>query len=116
VPRSGFLLYSLNYFDQSGVLPKCGSHFLLNSILRIRDVYLNSTGINFIQLTKNYKVLLFTQKIVNELLKIWFGIRDRKKSLPDPGVKKAPDPGCGSATLAKFLWYIFISFLISILK
>jgi hypothetical protein len=45
---------------------------------------------------------LFTQKIVNKLSKIWVwdprsGIR--KKPIPDPGVKKAPDPGSGSATL-----------------
>jgi hypothetical protein len=37
---------------------------------------------------------LFTQKIVNKLLKYGFGIRD-----PDPGVKKAPDPGSVSPTL-----------------
>jgi hypothetical protein len=50
---------------------------------------------------------LFTQKIVNKLSKIWVWdpgseIRDREKNLfriPDPGVKKAPDPGSGSATL-----------------
>ncbi len=35
---------------------------------------------------------LFTQKIVTELSKIWFGI-------PEPVVKKTPDPGSGSATL-----------------
>jgi hypothetical protein len=33
---------------------------------------------------------LFTQKIVSKLSKIWVW---------DPGVKKAPDPGSGSATL-----------------
>jgi hypothetical protein len=32
----------------------------------------------------------FTKKIVKKLLKIWSW---------DPGVKKAPDPGSGSATL-----------------
>jgi hypothetical protein len=52
---------------------------------------------------------LFTKKIAKKLLKIWLwdprsGIR--KKPIPDPGsqildpgVKKAPDPGSGSATL-----------------
>jgi hypothetical protein len=42
--------------------------------------------------------------------KYGFGIRDprsgiRKKTIPDPdpGVKKAQDPGSGSATLAKIL-------------
>jgi hypothetical protein len=49
---------------------------------------------------------LFTQKFVTKLSKIWVwdprsGIS--KKPIPDqdpgPGVKKAPDPGSGSATL-----------------
>jgi hypothetical protein len=57
-------------------------------------------------------VEVFTRKIFNMLSNIWIwdlgsGIRDpasgiRKKPLPDPGVKKAPDPGSGSATLASF--------------
>ncbi len=59
---------------------------------------------------------LFTQKTVNKLSKIWVwdpwsGIRDPGSEIrdprsgknlfriPDPGVKKAPDPGSGSATL-----------------
>jgi hypothetical protein len=52
---------------------------------------------------------LFTQKIVTKLSKIWvrdprYGIRDPRSGknlfrIPDPGVKKAPDPGSGSATL-----------------
>ncbi len=45
---------------------------------------------------------LFTQKIVTKLSKIWvwdLGSEIRKKSIQDPGVKKAPDPGSGSATL-----------------
>jgi hypothetical protein len=43
---------------------------------------------------------VFTQKIITKLSKIW--IWDPEKDLcriPDPGVKKAPDPGSGSATL-----------------
>ncbi len=45
----------------------------------------------------------FTQKLSISSQKYGFGIRDprsgiRKKSIPDPGVKKAPDPGSGSAT------------------
>jgi hypothetical protein len=45
---------------------------------------------------------LFTQKIVFKFSKIWAwdsrsGIQT--KPIPDPGVKKAPDSGSGSATL-----------------
>ncbi len=34
---------------------------------------------------------LFTQKIVTKLSKIW--VWDPWSGIPDPGVKKAPDPG-----------------------
>jgi hypothetical protein len=54
---------------------------------------------------------LFTKKIVNKLLKIWFWdpgteIPDPEKTysgsrIPDPGVKKHPIPDPGSATLLK---------------
>ncbi len=51
---------------------------------------------------------LFTQKIVGKLSKIRVGIRDPGSGknlfrIPDPGVKKAPDPGSGSATQATTL-------------
>ncbi len=61
----------------------------------------------------NFQIIieLFTQKIVTKLSKIWVwdprsGIRDPEKTysgsrIPDPGAKKAPDPGSGSATLCK---------------
>jgi hypothetical protein len=49
---------------------------------------------------------LFTQKFVTKLYKIWgwdprSGIRKNlfRVPAPGPGVKKAPDPGSGSATL-----------------
>jgi hypothetical protein len=45
---------------------------------------------------------LFTKKIVKKLIKIWSWDSGSGKNLfriPDPGVKKAPDPGSGSATL-----------------
>jgi hypothetical protein len=45
---------------------------------------------------------LFTQKIVTKLSKIWVWDPGSEKNLfwiPDTGVKKAPDPGSGSATL-----------------
>jgi hypothetical protein len=49
---------------------------------------------------------LFTQKIVTKLSKIWVWDPGSGKNLfripdPDPGIKKAPDPGSGSATLGK---------------
>jgi hypothetical protein len=47
---------------------------------------------------------LFTQKIVTKLSKIWVWDPGSGKNLfriPDPGVKKAQDPGSGSATLIK---------------
>jgi hypothetical protein len=45
---------------------------------------------------------LFTKKIVKKFLKIWSWDPGSGKNLfriPDPGVKKAPDPGSGSATM-----------------
>jgi hypothetical protein len=52
---------------------------------------------NLGQFSKNYRA--FTPKIVIKLSKIW--VWDPEKTFfPDPGVKKAPDPGSGSATLA----------------
>jgi hypothetical protein len=53
-------------------------------------------------------VELFTQKIVTKLSKI--GIWDPgsgKKPIPYPGVKKAPDPGSGSATLDRPIHTIY---------
>jgi hypothetical protein len=52
---------------------------------------------------------LFTQKIVNKLSKIRVWDPGSGKTLfriPDPGVKKAPDPGSGSATLLNAFLYI----------
>jgi hypothetical protein len=52
----------------------------------------------FAQFSKNSRT--FYPKIANKLSKIW--VWDLEKNLfwiPDPGVKKAPDPGSGSATL-----------------
>ncbi len=48
----------------------------------------------------------FYPKIVTKLSEIWVGdpgSEIRKKHIPDPGVKKAPDPGSESATLVKRL-------------
>ncbi len=49
---------------------------------------------------------LFTQNIVTKLSKIWVWDPGSGKNLfPDPGVKKAPDPGSGSATLLVSIKY-----------
>ncbi len=53
---------------------------------------------------------LFTQKIVTKLSKIWIWDTGSGKNLfriPDPGVKKAPDPGSGSATLVERLYCVY---------
>jgi hypothetical protein len=42
---------------------------------------------------------LFTKKIVKKVLKIWSWDPGSEVRIPDPGVKKAPDPGSRSATL-----------------
>jgi hypothetical protein len=47
---------------------------------------------------------LFTKKIVKKLFKIWSwdpGSGKNPSRIPDPGVKKAPDLGSGSATLQR---------------
>ncbi len=63
---------------------------------------------------------LFTLKIVTKLSKIWVWDPGSGKNLfriPDPGIKKAQDPGSGSATLVRIrIWIactnqsIFVSF------
>ncbi len=53
---------------------------------------------------------LFTQKIVTKLSKVWVWDPGSGKNLfriPDPGVKKAPDPGSGSATLIPIIKQFF---------
>jgi hypothetical protein len=60
-------------------------------------------------------VEVFTQKMVTKPSKIWVWdpgseIRDPGSGknlfrIPDPGVKKAPDPGSGSATLLQGYWF-----------
>jgi hypothetical protein len=67
------------------------------------------------QFSKNYRT--FYKKNCQKALKnmvLGSGIRDPGSGknpfrIPDPGVKKAPDPGSGSATLARRL--IFLEFL-----
>ncbi len=63
----------------------------------------NAEEKNLGQFWKNYRIFL-TKKLSLSSQKYGFGIRDPEKSysgswIPDPGVKKSPDPGSGSATL-----------------
>jgi hypothetical protein len=51
---------------------------------------------------------LFTQKIVNKLSEIWVCDPGSGKNLfriPDPGVKKAPDPGSATLLVTQSLYY-----------
>jgi hypothetical protein len=111
------LLGELNSEDDFEKLSELGDvpahHFY--PVLRIRDVYPVSRILIFypswIPDPKTSEMLkkkiqriieLFTQKFVTKLLKIWVWDSGSGKNLfriPDPGVKKAPDPGSGSATL-----------------
>jgi hypothetical protein len=64
-------------------------------VLRIMDVYHGSWFLH---------IPVFTPKIVTKLSKIWvwdLGSRKNLFRIPDPGVKKAPDPGF--ATLIKLI-------------
>ncbi len=79
--------------SESGSIPKC----------YIFEVLKKKNWANF-----QRKIELFIQKIVTKLSKTWVwdpgprsGIRKNLFRIPDPGVKKAPDPGSGSATLAR---------------
>jgi hypothetical protein len=55
-------------------------------------------------------VCTFTQKLSLSSQIMGFGIRENP--IPDPGVKKALDPGSGSATLVVVLWeaYQYVGF------
>jgi hypothetical protein len=56
---------------------------------------------------------MLKKKTFPKLSKIWVwdpGSEIRKKPIPDPGVKTAPDPGSGSATLRSGKNYIFVNF------
>jgi hypothetical protein len=55
---------------------------------------------------------VLTKKIVKKLLKIWSWdpgseIRDPEKTYPGSRGQKAPDPGSGSATLVKCIFFNF---------
>jgi hypothetical protein len=72
-------------------------------------------------LAKFLKIIeVFTQKkIVTKLSKIWVRDPGSGKNLfqiPDPGVKKAPDPGSGSATLKKRIVGLRFQLISSFLK
>jgi hypothetical protein len=86
---------------------------LLPSVARIRHVY--PTG-NFLCSHKFHKILNYfcfeqvqktvdslPQKIVTKLSEIWIGDLESETHSPnpDPGVKKAPDPGSATLLLPK---------------
>jgi hypothetical protein len=61
------------------------------------------------QFLKNFKTF-YPKKLSLSSQKYGFGIRDPEKKPipdPDPGVKKALDPGSGSATLWKMVFFDF---------
>jgi hypothetical protein len=82
----------------------CSHKFLKTEYYFIFDMLKKKNWSNFPRIIE-----VFTQKIVTKPSKIWvwdpgFRIRDPGTGknlfrIPDPGVKKAPDPGSGSATL-----------------
>jgi hypothetical protein len=58
---------------------------------------------------------VFTQKIFNMLSNIWVwdpGSGKNPFRIPDPGVKKAPDPGSGSATLVRLSFGLTLIYLL----
>jgi hypothetical protein len=77
--------------------------FVATSIKKLKRFFLTSKENYFLANTQRI-IVLFTQKFVIKLLKIWVWDPRSGKNLfriPYPGsrVKKAPDPGSGSATL-----------------
>jgi hypothetical protein len=82
----------------------CGHKFHIIENYLIFEMLKKKIWANFQRITE-----LFTQTIVTKLSKIWVWdpgseIRDAVSGknlfwIPDPGVKKASDPGSGSATL-----------------
>jgi hypothetical protein len=67
--------------------------------------FLNAEEKNLGQFSKNYRT--FSKNLSLSSKKYGVGIRDPERNLfwipdPGPGVKKAPDPGSGSATLDKY--------------
>jgi hypothetical protein len=67
------------------------------SVLRIRDVYPGSR-IWFLPIPDHGTRI--QKSLSSKLNSMGLGSGIRKKPIPDPGVKKAPDPGSGSETLA----------------
>jgi hypothetical protein len=61
--------------------------------------FLTGTEKNSNELTKNYRTF-YIQQLSLSTQKMGRGseIQDSEKPIPDPRVKKAPDPGFGSAT------------------
>jgi hypothetical protein len=79
------------------------SWFVATNITKFKLIlFLNGKELNLSQFTMKYS----TKKFSLSSQKHSFGIRDTRSEktyygsyIPDPGVKKAPNPGSGSATL-----------------
>ncbi len=105
--RGSFLWLSLMYCTQVSVHICCLIHFHFHGTRRRNDNVrvINFTKLNYFifemlkkKIGANFQINLelFTQKIVSKLSKIWVRDPGSGKNLfriPDPGVKKAPDPG-----------------------
>jgi hypothetical protein len=92
------------HHDGTLTLPYCSVH-TRKGILQCHKFHKIANYFSFEELKKKFGPIfkeLFTQKIVTKLSKIWIWDPGSGKNLfriPDPGVKKAPDSGSGSATL-----------------
>jgi hypothetical protein len=69
-------------------------HFLVEKTI---IYFLKGKEKDLSQLTQNFSI--FKSKIVTKLAEIWVGSGIWEKPIPDAGVKKAPNPGSGSAIL-----------------
>ncbi len=101
IPDSGFRIQKQ---QQKREVKKITSHTFLCSHKFHKIVNYFSFEVLKKKIWANFQriIELFTTKIVKKLLKIWSWDPGSEKNLfriPDPGVKKAPDPGSGSATL-----------------
>jgi hypothetical protein len=67
--------------------------------------FLNAKENNFCQFSKNYRTS-YPKNCQQALKNMGLGSGIRKQPFPDPGVKKAPDPGSATLVYIKFLTFI----------